>query len=239
MKTTLFPCGLLAVLLSLSGAHAADARALVAEARAHADNVIREIQLDAALEHYRHVQHERFKAELEDRLAAMKAKTASGSTGLAPEEAAMRQGRLKVLAQTSAELEERIRALIQQSAQAEPAVKTKAPGETVRWVGSGRDGDQEMHLVIELQGDSGRFVVEAGEGRLAGGVKVRGEKCDLRVEEASADLQKYVGQTALGLCRRIDDRLAIVLNEPGTPERPAKLEAEGDAKGFLLERKTK
>lgn len=242
MKTTLFRRGLLAAVFSLTSVNAADAKAPaanapVAKVRAHADNVIREIQLDAALEHYRHVQHGLFKAELEDRLATVKARTAGGSAGLPVEEAAMRKGRLEALQRTSAEVEERIRSLIQQSVQLEVAAKTKAASETVRWVGRGQGGEDEVHLMIETQGDSGRFVVESGEGRLAGKVKFNGEKCDLTVGEASEDMREFVGRTALGLCRKVDGKLAIVLNEPGKSDRPTKLEAEGDLIGFLLERK--
>ncbi|MCB1125425.1 MAG: hypothetical protein KDM81_02940 [Verrucomicrobiae bacterium] len=235
MKTTLFPICLLSVLVPVLGAGAADRNPQEAEARQHAANVIREVQLGTTVEHYRQVRTQLLQAELDDRLAEVKA--GAGGGGLSPEERSMRSGRREVLQRTSAELEERIRALILREAKAQAEAAQQARSETARWAGTSRDGDEELHLVLDLRGDEGRFVIEDATHRLAGQVKIRGEECDLQVEETSDDLTEYRGKTVKGLCRRMDDRLAVVLSEPGKPERPTKLEAEGDSKGFLLERK--
>jgi hypothetical protein len=240
MKAIPFPSCLLALLLTVPSLSAAEPGALKAEASRHADNVIREIQLETTLEHYRHVRNELFKARLDDQMARLKASHSDQELGEA--DLAMRRGRLEILEETSARLERRIRELILQTAEIHAEAEAdraeaNAHEKHGRWVGTSQDDSEELHLVLELEGDGGRFVIEEGDHRLTGSVEIQGEQIDLVVKETSDNLKEYVGKLSRGLCRRVEDRLAVVLNEPGRPERPTKLEAEGDMKGFLLERK--
>lgn len=206
-----------------------------ATARQEVRNLLTKARLEVMIDHFKHLNAERLKVELDLQFARAEAGHADGAAADSARLAALER-RLGVLQRAIEEREHTIERLFVERADDGPAKPKSAPP-VVEWHGRAVD-DSGLELVVWLSGDEGKFVVEAEANRLAGHVTIRGGQCDFRVVEARGDeVEKFLGRTALGICRMTDRGLAIVLNEPGKPDRPTKLEADGDFKGFLLERR--
>ncbi|RME94071.1 MAG: hypothetical protein D6766_06795 [Verrucomicrobia bacterium] len=230
MKITIHPTLLLAVLLSWPWLLAASPpESAGSEANLKADHLLRQARMEALLGHYKTVVRQAAETELEaDMVRAKLAETPSAKGMLEPLEA-----RLELLRRRAAEVEGRIRELVAAELNAERELKAPRADRVQHWRGWSVGG-KELVLELKLEGETGRFVVEGAEGRLAGTAKIHGRECDFWIEEASPGLEKHLGQAALGLWGEREGRVGLVVAEPGQP-RPEKLERAPGTVAFLLE----
>lgn len=204
-------------------------------ARREVKHLLTKARLEVMIEHFKQLNAELQKVELELEVAAAEA---TSSDGVPPgdQRLSLLGTRAQVLRRAIKEKEQAIEKLFVERAVAGGG-KSEAAPKVGQWQGSAV-GDSGIELVVWLSDEAGKFVVEEKGNRLAGTVTIHGEEWDFRVTEARGDsAEKYLGRSALGIWRLTDRGLAIVLNEPGKPQRPTKFEAEGDCKAFLLQRR--
>ncbi len=213
--------------------------------RQRASTLVEEARLEGLVEHFKNITAEQLKLELEHGFLSALAQTEH-----APEDLSGQLARIKIrtrvlrqaVDQTGAMIMELAAELAEKVGTVQPSTEPEAAGGSignhVEWHGSATD-DEALYMTLALAGETGRFVIEERENRLAGTVTILPDnKCNFAVTEGSGGMgEEYVGKTARGIYRETSEGLALVLNAPGDPSRPTKMEAEGDVKGFFLRHK--